>query len=489
MKKIALILAAGLMVMAIIIGCSKENPWEPAAGEALRVFIIAGPDTSAAVPHNSTVGFTWGSRGGSGKVTKYQWYLSPIESAYNTGAVVNSVSYTGLAGADSPNDATYTFYVRVTDSEGHTAVASRTFVVSDTAAALTDTLDPTVQIISGPIAGSYVAAGTAIHLAWEGNDGKGIFDTLTYQYIFAPTNDTSEWLNATTVTITNVPTANPALFYVRAKDPSGNTSAWDSLSFIIKPASILYVDDFFWTDPFGAPDMVKERDQKRFYRDLLEGYAFAEWDIHIQGMPDSADLVDGGNPVYSTIVFASDSHLGTTDGTWWYEVGDVGGGVVRYYLENGGNMLITGALTLLDMGDYDPTNGPSPEPGDFEYDWLGIDSTEWCYDYWDEFTWAVKDPGTSYDLPDSMKIDVAKNGNQLDYATETPGLQDSITEVIYLWGLDVDGNEPSAYLHPVGHVVSHSGDVRIAMLNFDTYSMPKPEMTHVFHTLLTALGE
>jgi len=488
MKKTALIFAAGLMVMAIIFGCSKENPWEPPAGEALSVFILSGPDTSTAVPHNSTVSFTWGARGGSGTIASYQWYLSPLENTYGTGAMVTSVSYSGLVGADSPDDATYTFYVRATDEAGHTAVASRVFVVSDTAASPPDTTDPTVQITSGPAEGSFVAAGTAIHISWEGSDGKGIFDTLTYQYIFAPTNDTSGWLAATTVTITDVPVADPALFYVRAKDPSGNTSAWDSLSFVIKPASILYIDDFFWTDPFGAPDMVKEREQKRFYRDLLEGYAFAEWDIHSQGMPDSADLVDGGEPVYSTIVFCSDSYHGTTDGTWWYEVGAVGGGVVRYYLEEGGNLLMTGALSLLDMGDYDPINGPTPEPGDFEFDWLGIDSTEWCYDYWLEFTWAVKDPGTSYDLPDSMKIDVAKNGSQLDYAIETPGLQ-SNTEVIFLWGLDVDGAEPHPYLHPVGHVVTHSSEVRVAMLNFDTFSMPKPEMTHVFQTLLTALGE
>jgi len=295
-----------------------------------------------------------------------------------------------------------------------------------------------------------------------------------------------------TAVFANVPTSDPATFWVRAQDSSGNISEWDTLSFIIKPASILYVDDYLWLDAMNHPDVLKELEQKQFYRDALDGYAFAERDIARQGIPDSADLVDDGTPVYSSIIFCSDSYVGTEDGTWYNNPNLQN--VMRYYLSNGGHLLISGAFPLIDM-NYDPQNGPTVVAGDFQFDWLGIDSVAWCYDYWPEMTYVLKDPATTYDLPDSMKIDVAKNGDQLDYATSIYNLQ-SNSEPIFIWGLTIDATtSPPSYFEgdafgvPVGYVTSINDEVTTALLGFDTFSMPKPDITRIFRTILTAFGE
>jgi hypothetical protein len=57
-----------------------------------------------------------------------------------------------------------------------------------------------------------------------GDDGYGNYSRLSYQYIFTPTADTSEWLEATNVQFTGIPAANPAIFKVRARDLSDNVS-------------------------------------------------------------------------------------------------------------------------------------------------------------------------------------------------------------------------------------------------------------------------
>ncbi|MEE9553504.1 MAG: hypothetical protein V3W18_04330 [candidate division Zixibacteria bacterium] len=471
MKKILLLLAAGLMVCAYIIGCSTEDPWQPEPSRALELSMVSGPADTVA--YGSTVSFSWTSSGGSGEVT-YQYRLD--SGTWSTASNVTSVTYSDVtAGA--------TFGVMATDAASATDEVSRTFAVG---AESSDADVPTVSITSSPTEGSFVATGSNVSFTWGGDDEVD-GSNLSYWYSFAgATSDTGTTTTAVFMSVT----AGAATFSVWALDQSGNASAAATVSFTIKDASILYVDDFQWFDAAGNVDMPKERNQKQFYRDALEGYAFAEWDIAVQGMPDSTDLVVGSVPVYSTIVFASDSDIGSTDATWWYEVGGVaGGGVLDHYLENGGKLLATGPLVLLDMTQAYP---PEPEPGHFEYDWFGIDSTSWCWDYWYWLSWVIKDTTTTLPLPDSMKIDVAKNGDQDDYAIETPGLRNDgtvTTEIIFTWGLWLDGSEPTPLGNPVGHIVSFSGTPQTAMLNFDTYAMPLPGIRQTFQTILTEFGE
>jgi hypothetical protein len=472
MKKTLFILAAGLMVSAIMFGCSTEKPWEANPLKPLELLMVSAPDTNTVIPTGSNVSFFWAVKGGTGDYTGFQWYLNPPASTWGDTVEANSATYENLQ-VTSGNSTDYTFYVRVIDSDGAMVIDSVMFTVS-----LTDQSAPTIAITQSPIAGSFVATGTTIRFAWAGDDGSGNSDMVTYQYIYTPTSDTSTWISATTAAFSgaDVPATDPAWFYVRARDSFDNMSPWDSVSFIIKDASILYVDDYQWLDANGNPDMPKEREQKQFYRDVLEGYAFAEWDIAVQGMMDSATVLN-----FSSIVFASDSYLGDASGTWWYDVGDVGGGVMKYYMENGGHLLAAGANILQWIYNSNP-----PAAGDFEFDWFGIDSTL-GWDYWDDFTWAVS-AGNFAALPDSMKIDVAKNGDQIDIAEDIFAFRDS-TVILYVKGLDIDGLEPHDYGESVGHIFYISGEARSAMLNFDAFSMPQEGIRQTFQIVLGEFGE
>ncbi len=505
MKKILFILAAGVMVSALIIGCGTEDPWSPDPARPLELSFVAGPADTVA--YGSTISYTWTSKGGSGEV-QYQYRLG-ASGNWSTLSNVTSVTYPGVISGN-------TFYVRAEDETPTSLEISRTFSVGTEGS---DSVPPTVWIADSPIAGAFVAIGENISFTWEGYDSED-GDNLLYWYSWlGVVSDTS---STRTVSFANVQAADPAEFMVWAMDHSGNASAVATISFAIKDASILYVDDYQWYDAAGNIDMVKERDQKQFYRDVFAGYAFHTWDISIDGVPTPGDLVS-----YSTVVWCSDSEVGSSDGTW-------ADGTVQAsldaYLAGGGRLLVAGAITLteykLDQDGYVPTH-----PGDFEYEWLGVDTsdvagidttwweggnehdtvivapdsvtvdTSWTipWDYWWWLTWVVKDPGTGLDLPDSMKIDVAKQSNQDDYAVEIMEYRDDATvtsEVIFTWGLWVDGDPPiysEGYPHPyewpVGHLTTISGTPTTAMLNFDTYSLPLADIRQTFQTILSEFGE
>jgi hypothetical protein len=474
--------------------------------------MISAPDTSTELVAYTNASFFWSATGGEGSKT-YSWYLDPVEADYGNASTLTDVTYLGLGDDDSVK--TYTFYVEAEDEGGHTEIVSATFSVQPTVAAEPDTTTPTVAITSSPIEDSYVATGSSVSFTWAGDDGNGNNDVLVYQYAFPTIDDTSNtWLEITTKTFDNVGVANPATFYVRAKDQADHVSDWDSVSFIVRNATILYVDDYLWLDALGDVDRAKERDQKQFYRNALEGYAFAEWDIAVQGIPTDGDLAS-----YTTVIWCADSYVGTEDGTWadadFVDDMDI-------YLTGGGNLLLAGVWPLLDRsysgGDF------LTFPGDFEYEWCGVDSSvideidttwwldevpydtlivspdsvtadtswTWSVDYWNEFTWAVKDPASTLDLPDSMKIDVAKIGGQLDYGCQVYGFRDDATvttDPMYNWGLDVNGEEGNAYGEPIGYIVNISSTPRTAMLNFDVYSMPPEGIRRTFQAILTEFGE
>jgi hypothetical protein len=455
MKKILSLLAAGLMVSALIIGCGTEDPWSPDPTRPLDLAMVSGPADTVA--YASDVSFSWTSTGGVGEVL-YQYRLD--SGSWSTASNATSVIYENvITGA--------TFGVRATDEDGNTDEETRQFWVGTQPA--DDTTPPTVWITSSPAEGGYIATGSTISFTWDGEDDADL-DNVLFWYSFAGT--TSDTSATRTVTFVNVAAADPATFSVWAIDQSGNPSTAATISFVIKDATILYVDDFLWVG-----DPAKERDQKQFYRDALEGYAFAEWDIELQGMPDSAYVLN-----FSTIVWASDSYLGDAAATWWFEVGEPGESSLHYFMENEGHLLAAGANILQMIYNSNP-----PAPGDFEYDWLGLNDTD-GWDYWGDFTWAIS-AGNYAGLPDSMKIDVGKNGDQTDIAEDIFGFRDS-TVILYTKGLDIDGEEPYDYGESVGHIFyPGGGGARSAMLNFDAYSMPIDGIKATFQAILTEFGE
>jgi hypothetical protein len=504
------ILAGTVTALAIILsGCSTEDPWSPTVSNPLVLEIVSGPDADT-VAYGSNISYSWTSRGGVGEIS-YQYRIGAGDW---TDVAATTVQITNVTSADS-------FSVQATDEAAHTATVTRMYYVG--AAGGADTTPPTVWIEMSPIEGSYVATGSAVTFTWNGEDETD-GDNVLFWYTFgAFVSDTS---SAKSAVFNNVTAADPAEFSVWAIDQSANQSDPATISFVIQDATILYIDDYQWLTGAGDVDRAKERDQKQFYRDALEGYAIAEWDIAVQGMPDSSYLVSGGVPVYSTIVFASDTEIGHSDGTWWTQVGEPAASPLHYYMESGGNLLACGSRILPDIW----LNSNPPIPGDFEYEWLGIsdepstiiesiDTTWWRGDSsytepivapdsitfdtsyfesaWESawwFTWAIGG-NELLDLPDSMKIDVAKQGAQDDYATAVISLRNDatvITEVLFRWGLWVDGSppDPPLYMNPVGHITNiNSGAQWSAMLNFDTYSMPLPGIKQTFQAILTQFGE
>jgi hypothetical protein len=529
-------LAAGLMVGAFIFGCSTEDPWQPSPSNVLVLSFVSGP--SDTVAYGANISFSWTSRGGVGEVV-YRYRLGA--DSWSDWSNVTSVNYQDVTSAD-------TMFVEAQDDADQSDAISQRFSVGAASGADTDV--PIVKVVSAPIRDSYVAAGTNVSFTWTGEDAID-GDNLLYWYYWDGMMS-ADTTSATTVSFEDVQPSD-AEFIVWATDQSGNVSrpasdsTWwlddvpytveieepdsvhvdTSVYFTIQNANILYVDDYQWLDANDNVDMPKERDQKRFYRNALEGYAIAEWDWAEQGMPDSSDLVVAGEPVYSTIVFASDAFLDDSPGTWWYDIQGPGETSIHYYLESGGNMLVTGSQILPWMWNSIP-----PAAGDLEFDYFGVDSVEsdviseadstwwlgdsaytepvllpdsitveysyysaWEQDPYANFTWAIKDANTMLDLPDSMKIDVAKNGDQDDYAVAVLSLRNepsARTEVLFRWGLNVYAEPPSSpyYLSPVGHITNlNSGQQWTAMLNFDTYSMPLPLIRQTFQAILSAFGE
>jgi hypothetical protein len=468
-----------IAIMAFLIfGCSTETPWEPAATQLLTVNIITGPDSTTAVPHASHATFTWSARGGSGVMSGYQFYLEGVETTWRSLTDTTAATYTNLVGP-----ATLTFHIRAIDSQSSTAEDSRWFAVSDTAAAVPNTDRPAVSFASVPEESSFVAVGKSVTFTWSVSDNFPANGVILCRHILNPGGTWSDWSEATSANYANLTARDPAIFIVQAKDEDDSTSTDSTSVFIIKPASILWIDDYVFTDPYGNVDKIAERAEATFYHNLMEGFAFADWDVLAQGeaAPTKAQLDSMG---ISTVIWTVED-----DGAYyhlWYWVGaDPDSNVLTLLLEDGGNVIISGYMALNAMYNTNP-----PAAGDFDFEYLGVDSTgEWGEDY---FTWAVRDTalGAGWALvPDSSKIDVAKYGDQERFTCYTPYLRTGAVP-IFVNGLLVDGSEPplGSYHEPIGHFYD-SGTFKTAFILFDTYYMPEPDMQPTFRDILEHFGE
>ncbi|MEE9555429.1 MAG: hypothetical protein V3W18_14175 [candidate division Zixibacteria bacterium] len=222
---------------------------------------------------------------------------------------------------------------------------------------------------------------------------------------------------------------------------------------------VLLVDDYLERDDGGNPLIHQER--RRFY----QRWGVYNFDYDVWSIADSGWISYETFNSYDAVVFASDGEVGDSDGTWWYEIGGPGYSSLHQYMENGGRLLAIGQLILTWIYNTNP-----PEPGDFEYDWFGIDSDgNMGWDYWWWFTWAI---GSEPGYPDSMEIDVVRLPDQEDYACNIISLRDDV-DTLFLWGLDVYGDEPIPYMDPVAIIYRPEGEAISALINFSLYFMPE----------------
>jgi len=223
---------------------------------------------------------------------------------------------------------------------------------------------------------------------------------------------------------------------------------------------VLLVDDYEEHDLWGVPEVYQAM-RRTYERWGVHNFDYDLWVIAEQGMPVYGNLVD-----YQAVVFASDAVYGDADYTWWYEVGSIGGGVLRSYLDNGGRLVAIGSQILPWIYNTNP-----PRPGDFEYDWFGIDSTG-GWDYWDDFTWAI---GASEWYPDSMKIDVGKNPDQIDLASTVYQFRQG-ADIVFTKGLDINGLPPNDYGDAIASAFLVTGTPRTYLINFDLKNMPNHDI-------------
>ncbi len=474
----------GIALMAFLIfGCSTETPWEPPATQPLTVNIITGPDSNTPVPHTSHATFTWSARGGSGVIAGYQFYLQGVETTWRSLTDTTAVTYKNLVGPD-----TLTFHIRVVDSQSSTAEDSRWFPVDSAAAAVPNTDAPVIVGVSAPEESSFVAVGKSVTFTWTVSDSFPANGIIQCRHILTTGGDTttgtwSDWSEATSANYANLAARDPAVATVQAKDEDDSLSSISAPVFIIKAASILWIDDYVFTDAYGNVDKIAERAEAAFYHNLMEGFAFADWDVLAQGAaaPTKAQLDSMG---IRTVIWTVED-----DGAYyhlWYWVGaDPDSNVLTLLLEDGGNVMISGYMALNAMYNTNP-----PAAGDFDFEYLGVDSTgAWGEDY---FTWAVRDTalGAGWALvPDSSKIDVAKYGDQERFCCYTPYLRTGAVP-IFVNGLLVDGSVPplGSYQEPIGHFYD-SGTFKTAFILFDTYYMPEPDMKPTFRDILEHFGE
>ena len=508
------------LIAFLIFGCSTETPWEPPATQLLTVNIITGPDSTTAVPHTSHVTFTWSARGGSGVMSGYQFYLEGVETTWRSLTDTTAATYTNLVGPD-----TLTFHIRVVDSKTATAVDSRWFAVSDTAAAVPNTDRPAVSFASVPEESSFVAVGKSVTFTWSVSDNFPANGVILCRHILNPGGTWSDWSEATSANYANLTARDPAVFIVQAKDEDDSTSTDSTSVFIIKSASILWIDDYVFTDAYGNVDRIAERAEATYYHNLMEGFAFADWDYNDEdSLPTLAGLQAMG---ITTIVWNAED--GDANGTLWVEIGAAGGGVLKDFCDVGGNVLITGSTALGYMYNTNP-----PSPGDFEAYYLGLDTTyawgggdyfTWAWQ--SEYTWTVGDTGTYFNYSDisnwtgavdtvavwgdsvttGSKMDVAKDGSQLRYCDALPvyfttidtvnflAVADSAAikegvEVGFINGIDVDGWLTYYFGWPIAiryDVPDPAG--KTALATFDTYYMPEADMREMFIKVLEYFGE
>jgi hypothetical protein len=262
-------------VLFMLLSCAKDDNVLDPFNQPLVVEIIGGPENNATISNNAHFTFEWRARGGSN--VSFAIQLSGVD-AQPVATTETSKTYPGLAEGD------YTF--TVTASAGsQNANTSRAFKVGPN-------LGPPQVVITGP-RGSASTGGSGVTLAyapgataffrWTGTDVDRFGTVAGYRWRTTAGEPFNEF-NLGTVAGFAVP-ATPGMhtFTLEAKDNAGAVST-TNFNYEVKAPAMLIVDDK------PQANALVEIDEDKFYADLFEGYAFANWDVAQRGAPGAADF-------------------------------------------------------------------------------------------------------------------------------------------------------------------------------------------------------
>ncbi|MCP4581635.1 MAG: T9SS type A sorting domain-containing protein [candidate division Zixibacteria bacterium] len=309
----------------------------------------------------------------------------------------------------------------------------------------------------------------SVSLSWDTNDNVDAYRMYRADISGGPYTQIAEIDHPGDSYSDNDVVSGQTYYYVGTSMGGGYESPYSGeIRVVVNPVltgRVLLIDDYQDVDEFGNP--LENQYRRRFYeRWGVYNFDSDVWSIPDSGMVDLETLQD-----YQAVLFASDGDVceANPDYTWWIEIGP-SGGVLRDYLEGGGHLLAVGSQIMSHLYNSNP-----PLPGDFDYDWFGIDSVQSPYNdqAWDTmmwFTWAI---GAEPGYPDSMKIDVAKEPNQDVCATSFYSLRPG-ADTLFTWGLWVDGDPPGEeyYQQPTAIIYRPDGEAVTSLFGFSLYFMP-----------------
>ncbi len=336
-KLLTIFLISGLLLGALFLSCAEDDPTLTRFVQNLVLEIIAGPKEGSTLLNNEFFTFEWRGQGGGGGIT-YEIQLTGVDASAITTTEV-SKSYSGQP------EGTYTFTVTAR-AGSESSSDSRTFSVGANLGPPTVTITGARGSAStgGSGATPVYAPGATSFVQWSGQDIDRFGEVEGYRWDSDGTQGFNEFSMANTAGFAVPGTPGTYTFTLEAIDNGGETSS-TTFDYEVKNATIVVVDD----KPQGDP--LDELDEDQFYADLLEGFAFATWDVAAQGIPTIGDLSG-----FEVAILYS-----TGGSAWWTAIGtDFPESAVQLsdFVDGGGKLWVMGQGIMEDIsGDH--TNPPA----------------------------------------------------------------------------------------------------------------------------------
>jgi hypothetical protein len=194
------------------------------------------------------------------------------------------------------------------------------------------------------------APGVTAFFRWTGTDVDRFGSVTGYRWRIAAGEPFNEFNLATTAGFAVPSTPGTHTFTVEARDNAGAISTTD-FDYEVKAPAILIIDDK------PQANTLIEIDEDKFYADLFEGFAFANWDVAQRGAPTAADFVG-----FQVVVIYSGAAS-----AFWRKIGTdypEASAPLADFVNAGGRLWAIGQEILEDLSQANHTN--PPDASEFE---------------------------------------------------------------------------------------------------------------------------